>query len=179
MKVIYLLVLAMTIALPLTSYSQEKVHIYDPTANAELQVKDALVKATNEGKHVMLQIGGNWCIWCVRLNAFEHADPKIDSLIKADYVLVHINYSPENKNTELLKKLEFPQRFGFPVLVILDAKGRRLHTQDSGFLEAAKNNSNIYYDQSKVYTFLSKWSPSWGDVNRHFVKKMFVPIVSC
>lgn len=160
MKSILLFMLALTIVLPVTSYSQEKVHIYDPTANAETQVNEALKKADNEGKHVMLQIGGNWCIWCVRLNAFEHSDPKIDSLLKADFVLVHVNYSPENKNTELLKKLEYPQRFGFPVLVILDAKGRRLHTQDSGMLEALKNNSKIYYDQQKVYGFLSKWSPS-------------------
>lgn len=152
--------LVMTIVIPLTSYSQEKVKIYDPTANAEMQVSQAIAKASKEGKHVMLQIGGNWCIWCVRLNAFEHADPKIDSLLKADYVLVHINYSPENKNLELLKKLEFPQRFGFPVLVILDAKGRRIHTQDSGFLEVPKNAENIYYDKSKVFTFLSKWCPS-------------------
>lgn len=160
MKSILLFMLALTIVLPVTSYSQEKVHIYDPTANAETQVNEALKKADKEGKHVMLQIGGNWCIWCVRLNAFEHADPQIDSLLKADFVLVHVNYSPENKNMGLLTKLEYPQRFGFPVLVILDAKGRRLHTQDSGMLEAMKNNSKIYYDQQKVFGFLSKWSPS-------------------
>ena len=160
MKRIYLLLLVMTIVIPFSSYSQEKVKIYDPTANAELQVNQALAKASKEGKHVMLQIGGNWCIWCVRLNAFEHADQKVDSLIKADYVLVHLNYSPENKNLEILKKYEFPQRFGFPVLVILDAKGRRIHTQDSGFLEAVKNTDNIYYDKQKVFAFLSKWSPS-------------------
>ena len=160
MKLINLFVLAMTIVIPLTSFSQDKVKIYDPTANAETQVNQAVAKASKEGKHVMLQIGGNWCIWCVRLNAFEHADPKIDSLIKADYVLVHLNYSPENKNLEMLKKLEYPQRFGFPVLVILDPKGRRLHTQDSGFLEAVKNTENIYYDKQKVLAFLSKWSPA-------------------
>ena len=138
MKLINLFMLAMTIVIPLASFSQEKVKIYDPTANAETQVNQAITKASKEGKHVMLQIGGNWCIWCVRLNAFEHADPKIDSLIKADYVLVHLNYSPENKNLKTLKKLEYPQRFGFPVLVILNAKGRRLHTQDRGFLVAIK-----------------------------------------
>ena len=159
MKSILLFILALTFAMPVTSYAQDKVHIYDPTLNAETQVKEAIQKADIEGKHIMLQIGGNWCIWCVRLNAFEHADNQIDSLLKADFVLVHVNYSPENKNTELLKKLEYPQRFGFPVLVILDAKGRRLHTQDSGMLEASKNNSKIYYDQQKVFGFLSKWSP--------------------
>jgi len=160
MKLLNLLMLAMTIVIPLTSFSQDKVKIYDPTANAEMQVNQAVAQASKEGKHVMLQIGGNWCIWCLRLNAFVHADLKIDSLLKADYVFVHLNYSPENKNLEMLKKLEYPQRFGFPVLVILDAKGRRLHTQDSGFLEAVKNTENIYYDKQKVLAFLSKWSPS-------------------
>ena len=160
MKLINLFMLAMTIVIPLTAFSQDKVKIYDPTANAEMQVNQAVAKASKEGKHVMLQIGGNWCIWCLRLNAFEHADPKIDSLIKADYVLVHLNYSQENKNLEILKKLEYPQRFGFPVLVILDTKGRRLHTQDSGFLEAVKNTDNIYYDKLKVLEFLSKWCPA-------------------
>ena len=160
MKLLNLFMLAMTIVIPITSFSQDKVKIYDPTANAEMQVNQAVARASKEGKHVMLQIGGNWCIWCVRLNAFEHADPKIDSLIKADYVLVHLNYSPENKNLVILKKLEFPQRFGFPVLVILDKKGRRLHTQDSGFLEATKNTESIYYDKQKVLAFLTKWSPS-------------------
>jgi thiol:disulfide interchange protein len=160
MKLNKLFFLACVTLLPVMSYSQEQVKIYDPTANATTQVNVALAKASKEGKHVLLQIGGNWCIWCVRLNAFEHADPKIDSLLKADYVLVHVNYSPENYNPELLKKLEFPQRFGFPVLVILDAKGRRLHTQDSGLLETQKNTEKIYYDQQKVYGFLSKWKPS-------------------
>ena len=160
MKIIYSLMLSMITFLPVLSYAQEKVTLYDPTANAEIQVNEALIKASKEGKHVLLQIGGNWCIWCVRLNAFEHADPKIDSLLGSDFVMVHVNYSPENKNTELLKKLEYPQRFGFPVLVVLDAKGRRLHTQDSGMLEAQKNNSKIYYDQQKVYNFLNKWSPA-------------------
>lgn len=160
MKIITLLIIALAAFLPLKSYSQEKVHIYDPSANAELQVKEALQKATNEGKHVLLQIGGNWCIWCVRLNAFEHADKKIDSLLKADFILVHVNYSPENRNAELLKKLDYPQRFGFPVLVILDAQGRRLHTQDSGMLEASKNASKSFYDQNKVFGFLSNWRPA-------------------
>jgi thiol:disulfide interchange protein len=160
MKLNKLFFLACVTLLPVMSYSQEQVKIYDPTANATTQVNVALAKASKEGKHVLLQIGGNWCIWCVRLNAFEHADPKIDSLLKADYVLVHVNYSPENYSPELLKKLEFPQRFGFPVLVILDAKGRRLHTQDSGLLETQKNTEKIYYDQQKVYGFLSKWKPS-------------------
>ena len=38
--------------------------------------------------------------------------------------LSRINYSKENKNPETMALLEYPQRFGFPVLVVLDAAGK-------------------------------------------------------
>ena len=49
-------------------FAQEKVDIYHPEANAKQDITDALAKAKSEGKHVFLQIGGNWCIWCIRFN---------------------------------------------------------------------------------------------------------------
>jgi len=75
-------------------------------------------------------------------------------MLNNNYVVYHLNYSPENKNEAYLKKLGFPQRFGFPVLVILDADGNRLNTQDSSLLE--KGNG---YDREKVKNFLYAWSP--------------------
>jgi hypothetical protein len=53
-----------------------------------------------------------------------------------------------------LKQLEYPQRFGFPVFVILNEDGKRLHTQNSGYLEEGKG-----HDRMKVLTFLQQWSP--------------------
>jgi thiol:disulfide interchange protein len=133
-----------------------KVTIYDPSANAELQISEAVKKADLEKKHVLIKVGGNWCIWCVRLHSFFQTDKMLDSLLKADYVLVNVNYSPENKNFKVLNQLDYPQRFGFPVLVILDGKGKRLHTQDSGLLEMPKGSAT-YYDHNKVAGFLRNW----------------------
>jgi hypothetical protein len=70
-------------------------------------------------KHIFLQMGGNWCIWCARFNAFTTSDKKIDSIMKASYVVVHVNYSKENKNKSIQEKYEYPARFGFPVFLIL------------------------------------------------------------
>ena len=81
------------------------------------------------------------------------ADPQIDSVLNTDYFRVMVNYSKENKNDAIMKELEYPNRFGFPVLVILDGNGRRLHTQDSWFLEKDKS-----YDREKVLHFLKSWS---------------------
>ncbi|MFC1739588.1 hypothetical protein ACFL1G_11170 [Planctomycetota bacterium] len=41
---------------------------YDINANAEKQIADALVKAKQNNKHVLLVYGGNWCSWCYKLH---------------------------------------------------------------------------------------------------------------
>ena len=131
----------------------ETVTIYNPNANAKEDIASAVKQAKAENKHVLLQIGGNWCPWCVKLHGFMDTDTQIDSLLKADYVRVMVNYSKENKNEEVLKLLGNPQRFGFPVLVILDQDGIRLHTQDSWYLEKDK-----FYDKEKLMHFLEMWT---------------------
>lgn len=133
--------------------AQQTVKIYNPDADAKKEVAAAVVKASAEGKHVFLQIGGNWCPWCVKFDKMINEDAKLDSLIKANYEVVKVNYSKENKNQELLATLGFPQRFGFPVFVILDAKGNVLHTQDSGYLEQEKG-----YSHEKVERLFLNWS---------------------
>lgn len=126
--------------------------LYNPEANAKKEIDAAVKEAKEAGKQVLVQIGGNWCIWCARFNDFVTKDKSLDSLMNANYVVYHLNYSPENKNDELLKKYQFPQRFGFPVFIILNDKGDLLHTQTSWYLEAGKS-----YDKEKVTAFFTDW----------------------
>ena len=139
-----------------TAFSQEagKPHIYNPQANAQQEINQAVLKAKKEKKHVLLQIGGNWCIWCVRFHNFVDADTALKNAVNNNYVVVHVNYSDENKNEKLMAKLEYPTRFGFPVFVILDANGKRIHTQNSAYLEEDKG-----YSKKKVAEFFKHWSP--------------------
>ena len=134
--------------------ASDSTRLYNPYANAAADVQKALATAKKENKHVLLQIGSNWCIWCYRFHSFVQLDTALKKLMENNYVVYHLNYSKENKNLNYLKKLGFPQRFGFPVLVILDANGNRLHTQDTSLLE--KGNS---YDTEKLKAFLKYWSP--------------------
>ncbi len=129
------------------------VKIYDPTANGKTQIANAVKLADSTGKQVFVQVGGNWCSWCVRFTRYCKSEVEIDTLLNNNYVVVHLNYSKENKNLDILKTLGYPQRFGFPVIVILDNKGNRIHTQDSGFLEAGAG-----YDKKKIIEFLSMWT---------------------
>jgi thioredoxin-related protein len=138
-----------------TAFSQDmtKFKLYTPEENAKAKIEDAVKEAKKSGKHVMIQIGGNWCIWCARFSDFVNTDASLDSLVKSNYVVYHLNYSKENTNADLLKKYSFPQRFGYPVFLVLDEKGELLHTQSSWFLEAGKS-----YDKEKVTAFFTDWS---------------------
>ncbi len=151
----FILVLISFTCIAVTSFSQDmtKFKLYSPVENAAKSIDLSVKKAKKEGKHVLIQIGGNWCIWCARFNDFVTKDAKIDSVIQSSYVVYHLNYSKENKNADLLKKYAFPQRFGFPVFLVLDSKGALVHTQNSSYLESGKG-----YDREKVVGFLSDWT---------------------
>jgi thioredoxin-related protein len=127
---------------------------YHPNANAKADIQQALTIAKQQNKHVLLMIGGNWCSWCIKFNKFVMKDTQLDSALNSNYILYHLNHSKENKNEELLAKYEYPQRFGFPVFVILNANGKRLHTQNSAYLEEDKG-----YSKTKVLEFFDHWSP--------------------
>lgn len=137
--------------------------LYHPEANAEKDIAAALATAKAEKKYVLLQGGGNWCIWCIEFARFCQADEKIDSVLKAGYVWYHFNYSKENYNKVLFAKYGFPQRFGFPVFLILDENGKLIHTQNSEYLEDGKKS----YDRVKVQSFLEKWSPAARDPKKY------------
>ena len=146
------------------SFSQDmtKFNLYKPDDDAKKEIESAIKQAKESGKHVMLQIGGNWCVWCARFNDFVTNDKSLDSSLNANYVVYHLNYSKENKNLDILKKYSFPQRFGFPVFLVLNEKGELLHTQTSWYLEAGKG-----YDKEKVSAFFNDWGKKAFDPEQY------------
>ena len=141
---------------------EERELLYDVNLDGLEVAKEAVALASQQKKHVLLQIGGNWCGWCIKLHDYIKNDPELDSLIQLYYVSRKINYSDENYNFPLLKELAFPQRFGFPVLIILDDEGNLLHTQDSAYLESGSS-----YDRRKFRSFILNWTQDALDPERY------------
>ncbi len=148
------ILISLFLFLTVTGFTQEP-KLYNPAANAEKDIAAAVKKAKAQKKYVLIQAGGNWCRWCIEFARFCKADPKIDSVIKADFVWYHLNWSKENENKKTFAKYGYPQRFGFPVFIILDGDGKRLNTQNSEYLE----DGNKSYDRAQVQAFLEMWSP--------------------
>ena len=150
-----LLFLTATLCLPVTgveSPAKSKPALYDENASGSKQISDALVLAKKENKRVLLQFGANWCGWCHKLHKLFQTDAKITSKLKDSYIVVLIDVN-KGHNDDINKRYENPTRFGLPVIVILDADGKALVTQDTGKLEAGD-----HHDPEKVLAFLNLWS---------------------
>jgi thioredoxin-related protein len=148
-----LLVITVFMLSLLTVKAQEAKKLYDPTLDGMKQIKEAIATAAKAGKHVLIQYGGNWCGWCIKFDAFCKADSSISKLIDNNYIPVKLNWSPENKNDAANAMLGNPTRFGFPVFIIIDGKGKVLHIQDSGLLEEGAG-----YNKQKVIGFFRNWT---------------------
>ncbi len=133
--------------------NNDTAKLYSVNANAKNDIALAVRQAKAEKKLVMIQAGGNWCSWCLLFDKTVKNDIQLDSALKANYVVYHLNYSKENQNEAVFAQYSYPQRFGFPVFIILDQNGKLLHTQNSSYLEEGKG-----YNKNKVLGFFSDWS---------------------
>jgi thiol:disulfide interchange protein len=136
---------------PTTATSKAKDK-FDPSRNARKDIEDAITHAQKTHKRIMLDVGGEWCIWCHRLDDYFAENAKLNELREANFIWLKINFSPENENKELLST--YPQIPGYPHIFVLDENGKLLHSQDTSELEAGKS-----YDLEKMFAFLRKWSP--------------------
>jgi thioredoxin-related protein len=126
---------------------------FDPGRDAAKDIQNAMVEAQKTSKRILLDVGGEWCIWCRRLDTLFSTNKDLAEVLHKEFVVVKVNYSKENKNEAVLSR--YPKIPGYPHLFVLDESGKLLHSQDTGELESGKG-----HDRDKVMAFLKKWGPS-------------------
>lgn len=124
---------------------------FDPTRDAEKDIADAIKIATKHNKRIILDVGGEWCGWCKKLDEFFLTNQEAAQILRERYIVVKVNWSQENKNEKVLSK--YPKIQGYPHLFVLDKTGKLLHSQDTGLLETGD-----HHDGGKVIPFLKKWA---------------------
>lgn len=126
---------------------------FEPGRDAAADVQQALMLAQAQRKLVFVDVGGEWCSWCHIFDRFVASHSQVQKLLGERYVLVKVNYSPQQRNEHLLWR--FPKAKGYPHFYVLDATGRVLASQASAELEAGDD-----YDEAKVVAFLSRHQAS-------------------
>ncbi|MGA2335176.1 MAG: thioredoxin family protein [Terriglobales bacterium] len=134
------------------SVKQEK-EIYNESADARAEIKEALHKARAEHKRVIVVFGANWCYDCHVLDAAFHRSD-LAPILAANYEVVHVDIGRGEKNQDLMMKYEVPMKRGIPGLAVLDADGKLVYSQKNGEFEKARALT-----PDDFLAFLNKWKP--------------------
>jgi len=126
---------------------------YDPKRDPSADLKAAIQEAKANGRRILLEVGGEWCGWCHVLHKLVTTDQEIGDRLRDGFVVVKVNWSPENENTRFLSA--YPPISGYPHLFVLDGDGTFLWSQNTGAFEKRGGG----YDRAKLLAFLKQWSP--------------------
>jgi thiol:disulfide interchange protein len=124
---------------------------YDPKRDADQDIRDAVVEAKRANKRVLLEVGGDWCIWCHHMDDFFTAHSDLTALRDKNFVTVKINFSEENQNKDVLAR--YGAIPGYPHIFVLDSAGKLVRSQDTSALEEGKS-----YNLDRFTTFLAYWA---------------------
>lgn len=125
---------------------------YDPKRNADQDIQDAIAEAKRTNRRILLEVGGEWCSWCHRLDEFFAAHPALIELRDKNYVTVKINFSEANPNKEVLSRYDpIP---AYPHIFVLDSDGKLVRSQDTAVFEEGKS-----YVAERLNVFLTYWAP--------------------
>ena len=136
-----------TITADLPSYSK----VYDEQRDPFKDAAAALALAKESNRQVLIEIGGNWCSWCHKMDAFLVKNPEVYQALHSQYVLLKINVSDSNENDDFMKSL--PPVLGYPHMYVSTAQGKMILSKDTAELLADNN-----YSKSQWLSFLTKWS---------------------
>lgn len=128
--------------------------VYDESANACTEIAKAITEAQRDHKRVLLVFGGNWCGDCLALDARFH-EPPSDSIIKAGFLVIHVDIGHMDKNVDLADKYGIPLSKGVPAVAVLESDGRLLYSQKNGEFEPAGR-----LEPGAFVDFLNHWKPA-------------------
>ena len=134
---------------------------YDASRDPAKDLQAAIAKATQTNKRILLDVGGDWCVYCNIMDETFASHPELQKVRDTHYVTVRVNYSPENPNEAFLSK--YPKIADYPHFFVLDSKGVLLHSQPTHPFEHGKS-----YKAGKIDAFLKKW----GQPPRHWLNKV-------
>jgi thioredoxin-related protein len=132
--------------------------IYDDKRDPFKDAQAAIKLAQETDRNVLIEIGGTWCTWCHKMDAFLEKNPKVYQQLHSKYVLLKISVSDSNENEAFMKSL--PPVQGYPHMYVSTNSGTMLLSKDT-----AELLDNLEYSVEYWSTFLDKWQVKNNKVN--------------
>ncbi|MDH5394355.1 MAG: thioredoxin family protein [Gammaproteobacteria bacterium] len=133
-------------------YQQQPVYsqVYSAGSNPFEDGRKALALAKDTDRRVLIEVGGEWCQFCHRLDRFIQNNEDVAARFYNAFVVLKVNYSDENKNTKFLSA--FSGINGYPHIFITENNGKVLHS--TGPAELSENGK---HSRQKFFDFIDRW----------------------
>ena len=129
---------------------------YNETADAKLEIRQALTQTATTKTPVVVVFGANWCGDCKMLDSAMKNGASA-SLLSRDFKIVKVNVGHFDKNLDVAKSYGVPLAKGIPAVVIISTKNEVLYaTRDGELANARKMGDNGIYEFFKRVTASSK-----------------------
>lgn len=129
---------------------------FDATADASVQLAEAVERAGPANKAVLLEVGGDWCSDTNHLDTIFESDPVVSTLLADHFELVRIYTGPDNDNAAFLSR--YPSFDGVPHLFLLDREGKLTASLSAETLVTTEPVDEAPVRMAKV---LEAWSSGW------------------
>ncbi len=123
---------------------------FDESRNPFKDGAAAIELASQTNRRILIDLGGDWCVWCHKMDAFFDENPDLKQRLHQAFVLLKVNVSDDNPNSEFLQT--FPKPLGYPHMYVSDKNGSVLWSQDTAdFLK------NGQYNREAFMRFFDRW----------------------
>ena len=125
---------------------------YNETADAKLDIKQALAQAATAKIPVIVVFGANWCGDCKMLDSAMKKGASA-SLLSQDFKIVKVDVGQFDKNVDVAKSYGVPLEKGIPAVAIISTNNEVLYATRAGELaDARKMGDNGIYEFFKRVT---------------------------
>lgn len=125
--------------------------VYDEQRDPFKDAISAITLAGETNRNVLIEIGGDWCTWCHKIDAFLADNPDVYSALHANFVLLKVSVSDANENADFMKGL--PPVLGYPHMYVSTGKGKVILSKDTAeFLSSGNYSRQAWLD------FIEQWS---------------------
>ncbi len=126
---------------------------YDKMRDPAADLKAAVAQAKQENKRILVEVGGEWCVYCRLLNKTIHDDARLTKRLDDSFIVIKVNFSPDVRNEAFLS--QYPQIQSYPHIFVLDSDGALLLSHNP---DALMNGDA--YAPDLILAFLEKWAPA-------------------
>jgi protein disulfide-isomerase len=124
--------------------------VYDETADAKAEIRQALAQAATSGVPVLVVFGANWCGDCRILDMAIKQGPSAP-LVAREFKLVKVNVGRFDRNVDIAQSYGVPLKNGIPAVVVLSPQNQILYITREGELADARNMG-----ENGIYEFFKR-----------------------